>query len=47
MYTENVHQKLVPDTFLILVNSPKQPMHARIPSKKNILREDYQKTFKK
>ena len=26
---ENVHQKLVPDPFLILVNNPKQPLYAR------------------
>ena len=26
---ENVHHKLVPDLFFILVNSPKQPLHAR------------------
>ena len=26
---ENVYQSLVPETFLILLNSPKQPMHAR------------------
>ena len=26
---ENVHQKLVPDFFLIMVNNSKQPMHAR------------------
>ena len=26
---KNVHQKLVPDPFLILVNNPKQPLHAR------------------
>ena len=25
---ENVHQKLVPDPFFILVNNPKQPLHA-------------------
>ena len=25
----NVPQKLVPDPFLILVNNPKQPLHAR------------------
>ena len=25
---ENVHLKLVPDTFLSLVNNPKQPLHA-------------------
>ena len=26
---ENVHQKLAPDLFLILLNNPKQPLHAR------------------
>ena len=26
-HAENVHQKLVPDLFLILVNNPKQPFH--------------------
>ena len=28
-HAENVHQKLVPDPLLILVNNPKQPLHAR------------------
>ena len=28
-YAKDVHQKLVPDPFLILVNNPKQPLHAR------------------
>ena len=28
-HAENVHQKLVPDSFLILVNNPKQPFYAR------------------
>ena len=28
-HAEYVHQKLVPDPFLILVNNPKQPLHAR------------------
>ena len=28
-HAENVQQKLVPDPFLILVNNPKQPLHAR------------------
>ena len=28
-HAQNVHQKLVPDPFLILVNSPKLPLHAR------------------
>ena len=27
-FTESVYQKVVPDPFLILVNSPKQLMHA-------------------
>ena len=27
-HTENVYQKLVPDTFLIFVNNPKQALHA-------------------
>ena len=26
---KNVHQELVPDLFSILVNNPKQPLHAR------------------
>ena len=26
---ENVHQKPLPDLFIILVNKPKQPLHAR------------------
>ena len=28
-HTEYIHQKLVPDLFLNLVNSPKQPLHVR------------------
>ena len=28
-HVENVHQKLVPDSFLILVNDPEQTSHAR------------------
>ena len=28
-YAENVHEKLAPDPFLILVNNPKQPLLAR------------------
>ena len=28
-HAENVHQKLVPNPFFILVNNPKQPLHAR------------------
>ena len=33
---EDVRQKLVPDPFLILVNNPKQPLHARIYFKNKI-----------
>ena len=28
-HAKNVHQKLAPDPFLILLNNPKQPLHAR------------------
>ena len=28
-HAKNVHQKLVPDPFLILLNNPEQPLHAR------------------
>ena len=28
-HTETVHQKLLPDLLLILVNNPKQPLHVR------------------
>ena len=28
-HAENMHQKLVLDPYLILVNKPKQPLHAR------------------
>ena len=42
-----MHQKLVPDSFVILLNNPKQPLHARNSfRKKDILKEDYQKPFK-
>ena len=27
-HAENMHQKLVPDPFLILVKNPKQPLHS-------------------
>ena len=40
-----MHQKLVPDPFF-LANISKQPLHARNYFK-NILKEDYQKAFKK
>ena len=29
-HAENVHQKLIPGRFLILLNNPKEPLHARI-----------------
>ena len=42
-----MHQKLVPEPFLILVNKPNQPLHARNSFKnKDILKEDYQKALK-
>ena len=28
-YVENVHQKLVPDPLLVLIDSPKKPLHER------------------
>ena len=44
-HAENVHQRLVPDPFLILLINPKQPLHASN-SFKNILKEP-QKASKK
>ena len=42
-----MHQKLDPDPFLILINDPNQPLHARNSfENKNILKENYQKAFK-
>ena len=41
-----MQQKLVPDLFIILVNNPKQPLHAKN-CFKNILKKHYQKVFKK
>ena len=41
-------QRLVPDPFSILLNSPKQPLHARNFFKNKIIcKEDYQKALKK
>ena len=42
-YAHYVHQKLIPDSFLILV---KQPLHSRNYFE-NILKEDYKKAIKK
>ena len=44
---KNVHQKLVPDSVFILVNNPKQPLHARNSFKNKILKEEFQKPLKK
>ena len=41
-----MHEKLVSDPFLLLVNISKQPVHARNYFK-NILKEDHQKALKK
>ena len=38
-HAENVHQKLVPDPFFILVNNPKQPFDARTFFKNKIFRK--------
>ena len=35
----DVYQKLAPDSFLILVNNPKQPLHARNCFKKRYFEE--------
>ena len=43
-----MHQNLVPGSFLIFVNNPKQPLHERnYFLKKDILKEDYQKALKR
>ena len=47
-HAKNVHQKLAPDPFLILLNNPKQPLHARNSFKNNIFwKKDYQEALKK
>ena len=42
-----MHLKLVVDPFLVLVNNPEQLLQAKNIYKLNILKEDYQKAFKK
>ena len=42
-----MHHKLIPEPFLISVNNPKQPFHARNSFENHILKEDYQKVLKK
>ena len=47
-HAENVHQKLDPDPFLILLNNAKQLLHARTYFKNTtFLKKDYQKALKK
>ena len=42
-----MHQKLVPDPFLTVVNKTKQPLHTRNYFKNKNLKEDYQKALTK
>ena len=43
-----MHHKLVPDPFLILLNNPKQTLHARNSfENKKFLKDNYQKALKK
>ena len=43
-----MYQKLAPDSFFILVNNPKQPLHARNSfGNRLVLKGDYQKPLKK
>ena len=44
-HAEIIHQKLVPDVILILINNTKQPLHAEDCFKRIqfFLKEDYQK----
>lgn len=42
-YVENVHQKLVRDPFLMLVNSRKQPMQGKKLLRIKYFEKDYQK----
>ena len=47
-YVENVREKIVPDTFLILVYSPKQLLHEKNSFENyqsNKLTEDYKKNL--
>ena len=46
-HAENVHQKLAPDPFLILLNNPKQPLHARNSFKKRYFERELSKSLKK
>ena len=44
---ENVHQKLVPDAVLVLVNNPKQPLHGRSFLKIRYFERELSKSLKK
>ena len=45
-YRKCAPKKLVPDTFLILKNNPKQPLHARNYFKNKYFKRGLSKTFK-
>ena len=42
-----MHQKLVPDPFLILANNPKQPLHVRNSFKNKIFESGLSKSLEK
>ena len=44
---ENVHQKLVPEPFLVFLNNPKQSFHARNCFKMRYFEQGLSKSFKK
>ena len=46
-HAENVHQKLTPDHFLILLNNQEQPSHARNSFKNKYFERGLSKTLKK
>ena len=46
-HAQNVHQMLAPDPFLILLNNPKQPLHARNSLKIRYSEKGLSKSIKK
>ena len=46
-HAKNVHQKLAPDPFLILLNSQKKPLHTRNSFKNKCFERGLSKTLKK
>ena len=46
-HAEKLHKKLVPDLFIIFVNNPKQPLHARNSFKKRYYERGLWKNFNK